>query len=44
MVQWLGLSTFTATTLVQSLIGELKSHKLLSTPTKKKDPPPTKTH
>ena len=27
MVQWLGLSTFTAVTWVQSLVGELRCHK-----------------
>ena len=31
VVQWLGLSTFTAVTQVQSLVRELKSHKLYST-------------
>ena len=36
MVQWLGLSAFTATTLAQSLVGEVRSHKLLSSPRKKK--------
>ena len=36
MVQWLGLSAFTATSLAQSLVGELRSHKLLSSPRKKK--------
>ena len=28
MVQWLGLSAFTAGAWVQSLVGELRSHKL----------------
>ena len=32
-VQWLGLGTFTAVSLVQSLVRELRSHKL---PKKKK--------
>ena len=27
VVQWLGLCTFTATVWVQSLVGELRSHK-----------------
>ena len=30
-VQWLGHSVFTATALVQSLVGELRSHKLCGT-------------
>ena len=28
MVQWLGFSTFTAVTWVQSLVGELRCHKM----------------
>ena len=36
VVQWLGLCAFTAVAWVQSLIGELRSHKLLSTAKKKK--------
>ena len=36
-VQWLGLSAFTAGAWVQSLVGELRHHKLCSTaPAKKK--------
>ena len=35
-VQWLGLSAFTARAQVQSLVGELRSHKLHGV-TKKKD-------
>ena len=30
-IQWLGLSTYTAVTQVQSLVGELRSHKLHGT-------------
>ena len=36
MVQWLGLGAFTAGTRVQSLVGELRSHKLCSAAKKKK--------
>ena len=37
-VQWLGLGTFTATTWVQSLVGELRSCKFCSRKTKTKSP------
>ena len=36
MVQWLGLSTFTAVTWVQSLVGELRCHKPCGKKKKKK--------
>ena len=35
-VQWLGLGTFTAMARIQSLFGELRSHKLPSAAKKKK--------
>ena len=37
MVQWLGLSTFTAVTWVQSLVGELRCHKPCGQKKKKKN-------
>ena len=36
MVQWLGLGAFTAGTQVQSLVGELRSHKLRGASKEKK--------
>ena len=36
MVQWLGLGAFNARTWVQSLVGELRSHKLCGEAKKKK--------
>ena len=36
VVQWLGLSTFTASVQVQSLVEELRSHKLCGMAKKKK--------
>ena len=35
MIQWVGLSAFTASTWVQSLVGELRSHKLCGMAKKK---------
>ena len=37
MVQWLRLGVFTAMTRVQSLVGELRSHKLHSQKKKKEE-------
>ena len=37
MVQWLGLGTFTARAWVQSLVRELRSHKMHGTAKKKKE-------
>ena len=36
MVQWLGLGDFTARAQVQSLVGELRSHKLRGVAKRKK--------
>ena len=38
MVQWLGFSAFTAVAWIQSLVGELRSHKPCSVDQKKQMP------